>query len=323
MTSHSLAVALRWPATESLTALDHCHRLARLLLRGLVMYTLAIIWRWLRLALGGTSTVQAIAKYVALLLAMAATYLAVSGLSPVLGLGALVDGEPRLYFVASGDRAYSITAVLMVLAVWLPVAFGIAFVTTPGLKIIGPEPARDRWRIRVRNRSYKTMQFSANLESISPELAHHTPASLVIAGSDMPYRSGVIRKEAQVDVVLMGQIFPVLMFATLVQIVNGNYMSGGVYIDWSLTYMLRISVFPCPPVAGVADTRTFRLRFADGKAYFEMIPEHSIMAIAAAIAWLLGGLIPVFIGYGVGRIIGAALGGFGGVYLVWFAMNGR
>jgi hypothetical protein len=253
------------------------------------MSFLSVILQWLRLAFGGATTASTIAKYIGLALGAALAFLVAKGASLDLSVGVTVGGESRKLLNANGDLAHALISGLAVIAAWLFIAFGIAWASTPDLKIIGVQPlaaSADRQRIVLHNRSSRTIRFSANLEFIDPGIVHHIPASLQVTGSQPPFTEKDIGggKTENVDVFLFSKDGPQLLFANV-----GELMARPEPIA-RREYRLCICVFPTASNSGSPDTRYFRIiPRGDGRDELEIIPPGAVKTTAVAMAWLLGG----------------------------------
>jgi hypothetical protein len=291
-----------------------------------------LVQRWLRMTFAGSDLATVLAKYAAILLATGIAFLVIEGASlriSVIAPPAVRDQEPRVISV-SGTRTNGMIAGIAVFGIWAAIAAGVTWASAPHLKIVGVESSErraDRRRIIVLNRSSKTIEFSAQLTTIEPDIGHHVPAFLQLTGSESPYRKSSIpgEREAKVDVFLLSllapQMGPRLLIAN-VHLVYGEPRNTEILIP-SREHKIQITVFPVHPSEGSPDSRFFRIvPKSDGDHELEMLPRGGAMKdTLVGIAWLFGGLVPMPIGYAVAGLLGYAIGGLIGVYLVWYAMK--
>jgi hypothetical protein len=158
-----------------------------------------------------------------LVLSWAVAYVLAKAFVLTLSATASIGGEPKELFRVRGDAAWAVLAGLVVFTALVSVTFGMAWLSTPALKIVGVRPlttAADRQMIVVRNRSSQPMRFFANLEWISCDIAHHLPTRLQLAGSQPPYDEMDIQggKPESVNVFRFSLTGPQLLFPNIGEI---------------------------------------------------------------------------------------------------------
>jgi hypothetical protein len=89
------------------------------------MYFLSVLWKWVLLVFGGATTARTVAKYAALILTAAVTFLVARGVSLNISVGVTLAGESRQILDASEDQAYWAIAAAAVFAVLLLVTLGL------------------------------------------------------------------------------------------------------------------------------------------------------------------------------------------------------